>query len=232
MGRRTWCWCLVVVLAGCAPGNPGLVIGGAIAPSDSCSFELSGARIHTGVLDVAPARVSYTLTAAVFNQLINLSNPTGGMGRPPMADPNVMTITDAQVELRDVQGNPLALGAAGNPYTVPAHGFVPSSDGSEAGSAIATAQIIPPIIGESLRGSDGSRIIAAVRFLGVTAGGAEVLSAEFAWPIDLCSGCLFGCQMTDEGALCRPSCTPGQDSLTISPAACADVAESCLASDI
>src|SRR5690606_2377517 len=114
-----------VVLAGCAPGNPGLLIGGALAPSDDCSFETSGATLHTGVLDVAPARVSYTLTAVVFNQLINLSNPTGGMGRPPMTDPNVITIREAQVELRDVQNNPLALAA--NPYTVPAHGFIPSS---------------------------------------------------------------------------------------------------------
>lgn len=229
MGRRTWCWCLVVVLAGCAPGNPGLLIGGALAPSDDCSYEASGATLHTGVLDVAPGRVSYTLNALVFNQLINLSNPTGGMGRPPMADPNVITIRQAQVELRDVQDNPIALGAAANPYTVAAHGFVPSSDGSEAGAAIAVAEIIPPIIGESLRAHTNSQIIAAVRFLGVTAGGADVLTAEFAWPIELCSGCLFGCIVDDEGtSLCQPSCTPGQDGLTISPAACADVFESCL----
>ena len=223
MGRRTWCWCLVVVLAGCAPGNPGLVVGGALAPSDDCSYEASGPRLISGVLDVAPARVSYTMKAAVFNQLINLSSSSGGMGRPPMADPNVMTIDRAEVELRDVQDNPIALAGASNPYTVPATGLIPSSDGSEAGTGIAVAQIIPPIIGEGLRGAEGSQIIAVVRFIGVTAGGAEVASAEFPWPIEICFGCLFGCQPTEEGgALCQPSCTPGQDGLTISPAVCND----------
>jgi len=230
MGRRTWCWCLVLVLAGCAPGNPGLVIGGALAPSDDCSFEASGPRLISGVLDVAPGRVSYAMTAAVFNQLINLSSPSGGMGRPPMADPNVMTIDRAEVELRDVQDNPIALAGAPNPYTVPASGFVPSSDGSEAGSGIAVAQIIPPIIGEGLRGAAGSQIVAVVRLVGVTAGGAEVASAEFAWPIELCSGCLFACQPTEDGgALCQPSCTPGQDSLTISPAVCEGILTGCRA---
>lgn len=231
MGRRTWCWCLVSMLAGCAPGNPGLVIGGALAPSDDCSYETSNLTVHTGVLDVAPGRVSYTLTAVVFNQLINLASPTGGMGRPPMADPNVITIQQAEVELRDVQENALALAGAPNPYTVPAHGFIPSSDGTEAGSGIAIAEIIPPIIGEGLRGAAGSQIVAVVRFRFVTAGGVEDVTAEFAWPIELCFGCLFACQPTDEGALCQPSCTPGQDRLTISPGACAEppVFTSCLA---
>lgn len=227
MSRRTL-WCAVLVLAGCAPGNPGLILAGALAPDDACELDTSGTVLVEGVLDVAPGRVSYTIHGLVFNQLINLSSTGGAF--PPMADPNVITITHAEVELRDVQDNPLALDGLPNPYRVPAAGFIPSAEGNEAGSGIATVEAIPPLYGERLRASAGSRIIVAVRVLGVTAGGAEVLSAELAWPVEQCSGCLFACAVNDEGErLCAPSCRPGQDSLTISPAVCDGILASCIA---
>lgn len=220
MVRRTL-WCAVLVLAGCAPGNTGLVLAGPLEPDDECVYDSSSAFLTGGVLDVAPGRVSYTVTALAFNQLINLGS--SGATAPPMADPNVITVQEAQVELRDVQGNPLALAGLPNPFTVPATGFIPSSDGTDPGTGLTTIEVIPPLYGEALRGAAGSRIIAVVRALGVTAGDADVLSPELLWPIELCAGCLFACQRAGEdGPVCLPSCRPGQDELTITPGACLD----------
>lgn len=226
MVRRTWWLCAMMVIGGCAPGNPGLIIGGVLAPDDSCGYDPSGAGVHTGRLDVAPGRVEYTVTALVFNNLLNLGNAGTGV---PMADPNIINIRQAEIELRDVQDNPLALDGLPNPFTVPASGVIASGDGSEAGAGIATFDAIPSIYGAALRGAAGSRIVAVLRVIGVTAGGSEIRSGELFWPIDLCEGCLFACIVTEEDEmLCQPSCTPGQDSLTVSPAVCGGVLASCI----
>lgn len=220
-------WCAVLVLWGCAPGNPGLILAGALAPDDACEFDQSNPFQVEGVLDVASASVTYTLTGLVLNQLLDLSSTGGAL--PPMADPNTVLIESAEVELRDVQDNALGFEGLPNPYRVPATGFVASGEGAEPGRGIATMQVIPPIYGEALRGAAGSRIIVGVRVLGVTAGGTELLSSELAWPVLLCSGCLFACvQDDDEEGLCRSACRPGQDALTISPAVCEGVLAGCV----
>ncbi|MCZ7678933.1 MAG: hypothetical protein M5U28_09340 [Sandaracinaceae bacterium] len=49
------------------------------------------------------------------------------------------------------------------------------------------------------------------------------MSPEFEWPIFICNGCLYACQLDEEGIpLCVPSCTPGQDTVTTTPGACMD----------
>lgn len=222
--RTTWWCCVVLALGGCAPGNPGLVIGGVLAPSDTCSYESSGTQLLAGTLDVAPALagqpVSYSIVPIYFNQLINLGE--SGTSGPPMADPNVMFVQEAQVELRDFNGTPLAFGGLPNPYRVPATGFIPSSDGTTAGEGIGAIEVIPQFYGAALAGAAvGSEIVVAVQAIGRTAGDAEVISPEFEWPIRVCNGCLYACQLDEEMMpLCVPSCTPGQDQLTITPGVC------------
>ena len=228
MLRRTWWLWTGMLLGACAPGNSGLIITGVVAPNDSCVLDISNPNVSLGVLDTATTpRVEYTLHPRLANQLINLGQ--SGTTGVPMADPNVMNLREAQVELRDVADQPLALPGLPNPYTVPASGFIPSSDGTTIGEGIGTIQIIPPIYGEAMRDLAGSRIVAVVQAIGVTAGNAEVISPPFHWPIELCSGCLFACVMDDEGvAQCMPSCFAGQDDLTISPAACGGEALGCV----
>ncbi len=227
MVRRTWCvLAAALALAGCAPGDPGLMVGGAVGPNETCVVDPANPRLTRGALDVAAARVSYTLYPAVFSQLINLSS----RGAPPRADPNVVNLSRAEVELRDSNGAPFLLGALPNPFTVPATGFIPSSDGTAASVGLGAAQIIPPAYGEELRGIGEATIVASLRMIGVTAGGAELAASEFLWPIDICTGCLFACVRNDEEeALCQPSCLPGQDTLSITPSACVttDLIETC-----
>lgn len=224
MSRRTWWLCAAMIVGGCAPGNPGLIIGGIVAPSDypDCSYDTTNAQLPSGVLDVAAASVEYVMVPVYFNQLLNLSTNGSTTAGPPRADPNVIAVSEAQVELRDVTGAPLALPAGfPNPFRVPATGFIPSSDGTNAGSAVGAITVIPPVYGEALRTMVDGDIVIALRAVGTTAGGADVISSEFEWPVHICTGCLFACQLDADGArTCAPSCTPGQDSLTITPDAC------------
>lgn len=225
MFRRTlWTITLSALLfGGCAPGNTGLLILNVVAPDDSCLYAVGNPQHSSGVLDVAPPPGydggGYVAFFRFGNQLLNLSR-TGSSG-PAMADPNVMQVQQLEVELQDVGGTPLALGGP-NPYTVPAGGgVVPSSDGSAAGEALGSAELIPAVYIPDLVPYADSDIVVSIKAIGTTLGGAEVVSYPFVYPIHLCAGCLFGCAYdADMAAVCSPTCNPGQDRAHITPDQC------------
>jgi hypothetical protein len=230
MFRRTlWTLTLSALLFGCAPGNPGLLIMNVVAPDETCTYAVGNPQYLGGTLDVGSLRPTVTTSGyiATFrfgNQLLNLSR-TGSAG-PPMADPNVMQIQRFEVTLQDVGGAPLPL--LQNPYTVYAGGgLIPSSDGGSAGEGIGGAEIIPatyiPDLA-ALAGTDSADIVVNVQAIGVTAGGAEVISNPFFYPIHLCAGCLVpGCvRDADMAAVCSPACIPGQDDVHLTPAQCGE----------
>ena len=200
---------LVLVMAGCAPGNPGLYIGNVIAANDQCEYDSGNAALLQGTLDVSVPGNVYSAGLVFNNQLLNLAQ-SGSSGYPVMANPNIIQVTSVEVELQDIGGAPIAL-SGGNPFSSPAGAIsVPSGDGATAGTAIGAVILIPAAYVPDLPAS--GTIVAVVRAIGVTLGGAEVVSPEFGFPINLCSGCLVGCAVDADGApICSPSCTPGQD---------------------
>ncbi len=143
MSRRTWWLCAALMLGGCAPGNTGLIIAGVVAPGSypTCTYDSANSQYLDGVIDIASETVQYTMVPLFYNQLINLSN--SGSSGPASADPNVMQVQSAQVELQDVTGATLSLPGLPNPFTVPATGFVPSSDGMTAGQGVGRIQNHP-----------------------------------------------------------------------------------------
>jgi hypothetical protein len=223
MRRSVWLWA-VLMLGGCAPGNPGLFIVGALAPGDGCLFEAGNPQLTSGILDVSGREVRYVMAPLFVNQLLNLGET--GAGGPPRADPNYVSVQEAQIELRDLAGDPLALAGLPNPFRVPATGFVPSSDGTTFGEGVGRLELIPAVYGDALGelvGTERGQIVASVRAVGYTGGGAEMVTGEFFWPIELCRGCLYQCVRNADGeALCQPTCLPGQDGLEITPSACVD----------
>jgi hypothetical protein len=216
MDRRLVCLC-AALLGGCAPGNPGLYIANVISLNDQCAADVSNDAISSGILDVSSTQVRYAVSLRMLNQLISLGED--GRDNPPMADPNLVSLREVEVELRDISGAPISVGV--NPYVVPANGFVPSSAGMTIGEGIGAAEIIPPQVGAGLTGLGDATIVAVIRAVGVTAGDAELVSPEFHFPITLCDGCLYACQLDEEMMPeCNPTCGPGQDFVHTSPAAC------------
>jgi hypothetical protein len=211
----------LALLAGCAPGDPGLVILNVVAPDEQCVYDVSNPQRSGGVWDLS-LDASYGVALRVGNQLIDLGN-SGATG-VPRANPNLIDVQELEVEVRDSAGAPLDLGGLPNPYTVPAGGgLIPSGDGTTAGEGLSSADLIPQVYIESLRPFVGSTIVVSFRAIGTTVGGSELVSSEFDYPIQLCSECLFGCATDDEGnALCAPSCTPGQDTIHLTPAQCGE----------
>lgn len=214
--RRTLLLASMALLAGCAPGDPGLVIQNVVAPNEQCMYDVGNAMTSHGTYDLAGGG-GYFATLRLGNQLIDLGN--NGTTGTPRANPNVIMVQEFEVEITDTASSTLELGGLPNPYTVPAGGgVVPSSDGNSAGEALGTVTLIPPVYGDSL--GEGE-IVVRMRAVGTTVGGAEVVSSEFVFPITVCNGCLFDCRFDDEGEpVCAPSCTPGQDSMHVTPELC------------
>lgn len=206
--RAAW---LCVGLAACAPGSPSMFIEGALAPDAQCGYLVSNPFLPGGTLDTSATTITYTLVPELGNQVLDISSE--GSTDPPLADPSTILLRAADVELQDVTGAPLALGALPNPYQVPATGSVRSSDGASIGKGLGALEVIPPNYGAQLAGLDNVTVVAVIQAVGRTLGDAEVTAPAFYYPIKLCNGCLLlGCITDSTGMpVCRPACLPGQD---------------------
>ena len=206
---------LLTALAGCAPGNPGGAVLNVVAPDDQCIVAVGNTSFPSGSYDPS-APEPYVASVRVANQLLNLS--ATGAGGPPMADPNPMRVTEAEIEIRDISGNPI--GGFGNPFRVPVRGdVIPSSDGMTAGEGIVTFEMIPRGVAAMLAPFAGSTVVVSTVLFGRTLGDAAIEFPEFLFNIDLCAagGCLQRCVMDTEGAaLCQNACRPGQDTMHLS----------------
>lgn len=207
---------LLLAMVGCAPGNPGLFISNVVAPNDQCLYDTSNATFFRGFFDTAIENNSYEAVLVFNNQLLNLAQ-SGGSGFPVMADPNVINVHSLEIELRDGGGAALAITAPA--FTVPVGGTaIPSGDGMTVGAGLGAVTLIPRGYAGELAGIAGTNgsIVVSMRAIGQTLGGAEVVSSEFYFPIHFCSGCLLTCLRDSDGEeICRPSCTPGQDSVHV-----------------
>jgi hypothetical protein len=212
--------------AGCAPSNPGLVIDGVVAPptGGACIFDpAANAFLFSGVLDTTDQSVALEdVTAAYFgiryvahlrlsNNLINLFNGT----YPVRADPNVMLLMSADVEILQIDGSRFDFSPLPNPFRVTVSGTVDSAVAEAPGIGLTAVEVIPPQYGARLAGLDNVRLNAVIRITGRTTGDATVQTAEFFYPIDLCANCLYGCSAE---AIGEASCDIGQDGFTLLPA--------------
>jgi len=216
---------LVLALSiGCAPSNPGITLEGVLAPDTSCmvtatsNFLLQGTLDTTPDMPIRPGGITYSVALQVGNQLFNNQQRV----YPLMADPDRIIVDHVEVTLQNTGGGTLGLGLA-NPYLVVAHGSIDSTASMDPTLALAEAEIIPANYGMALNtmfGSQpGAEIVAQLRVMGTTVGGAQLTSEAYLFPIHLCVGCLFQCACDAMmHPINSPSCLPGQD--TSSGVAC------------
>jgi hypothetical protein len=218
---------LSVGAMGCAPGNPGLVVVNAVAPTDDCVWDPS-ATLFVGepTFDLDPltpailaqigageVRPAYIAQLLVLNNLINRFNTS----YPVMADPNFVTVTGAEVELLSNEGRRLPSGF----YRTRASGTVGSALGDQPGRGLVRVDVIPGTVAEVLANEFAGRlqgdglVTARVVVIGVTQGGTELRTSPFVLPIQLCYGCLYNNNPLMVGE--SPGCTPGQDGYYSAP---------------
>ncbi|MGB0679234.1 MAG: hypothetical protein ACPGUV_06190 [Polyangiales bacterium] len=143
------------------------------------------------------------------------TNQVRGRSTELSADPNTIFITEAEIELRRIDGAPIAFGALANPFTIRTSTVVPSGVAATGGAQtpgqqVGALTIIPDSYRQLLPAS--GEVEAGVRVRGRTSGGRSIRSEEWTWQVSLCGGnCLFNCIPATE--VSTTSCTPGQDSV-------------------
>lgn len=204
--------------AGCANTNPGVDIQGILVPDEECVYDPTSDVLqlrpildtHAALLGALPGGIHYTARFLVANYMLNRGNAS----YPVMADPNVWAAVEAEVELRDLAGAPLADLGLSPRFRVPVSGVVPSATADAPGRGVVPVEVIPSVYGESLQDRQG-RIVAAVRIVGTTSGDSTQVTGEYTFPIDLCRGCLFQCVLDTDCLEVRGlSCSPGQDAVS------------------
>lgn len=200
--------CLVLALAmGCAPSNAGIVIDGLLAAPDSCEYDPSSdIFLSRPVMDTTQfGRPRYFGVVRLTNRLIALANDR----YPLRAEPNVMSIDYAEVEILQIDGTRYPFADLPNPFRTVAAGTIAPSTGLEGAPGLTTVELIPFAYGDQLVGIDDGTLVISIRITATTAGGATITSAEYSFPIDLCAGCLLVCDCS--AMMDSIPCIPGQD---------------------
>lgn len=191
-------------LLACAPEGPAAIVVGSMIPDDECVVSADSTFLLKGSYDVSAGvrdqcNSSYNMALLVNSYLIRRGSPTGS---PPTlrAEPNVLRITEASVELLQVNGVRFPFNmttpALPNPFSVTTFAMVPPSELEDPGAGIALVEVIPSFYAPQLMqlAGRGGTVVAAITLFGETTGGVEVELAEYRIPIQLCNGCLTVCR--------------------------------------
>lgn len=176
---------LSTVAPGCTEQSQSMLyvrqVQGLLAPQCTVDNSPDSISIASGTLDVA-FRTEYLATLLVGSQLV-------ARGAPELSrtETSAVQIRSAVVRVEDSQGAQLSA------YTIPVTGFIDASRAGAASFGLVAVQLIDTKAAKAAGTEKGPRrLFSRVKILGETLGGAEVESAEFGFPITVCSGCLVG----------------------------------------
>lgn len=180
--------CIGTLGSACAHNDASIVVREVIAPPQPqngvCTYtaDPTQAVISSGVLDVG-LLAAYTPEILVANQMIarndnvNLKSETARV-----------TLQGAVVHVDDTSGNEI------NSFTSLSSGFVDPASGGTPGFGAMAVTLIDPKTSAAMAGSlptlGTKRVVAHFTVFGQTAGGDDIESDEFQFPIDVCKGCL------------------------------------------
>jgi hypothetical protein len=175
----------------------GLLLGSAGLLGSSCADNDSSLFIY-GVMDItrsqcvaSPDSAAVLLASGAMDRLfangyeaailVGSHLTERGSREKLRTETSRLSITGARITLFATNGAAIAIDSA-------ATGLVNPANGTDPGLAAVFARIIRPEDMDDL-GLDG-QIIARIQVLGTTLGGQEIESAEFDYPITVCTGCL------------------------------------------
>lgn len=180
------------VAPGCADNESSLFIRQIQVPQASAgggckvdSSPTSTARM-TGVLDVAIGS-QYEAALLVGNQLVDR-----GSRNDLKTETSRIRLEGSEVYVTDSSGRQIA-----GPYTVPGTGFIDPASGANASYGVLHSVLVDSVAVAKLKSELSAqprgtvrRVTAHVRVFGRTLGGQEVDSGEWAFPLEVCYGCL------------------------------------------
>jgi hypothetical protein len=206
------------VVSACAHDDSTLFVRNVLAPQlvangNACVYtdQPTQTFIASGVLDIA-LRGSYDPAYLVGNQLVPRGDPTA-----PKTETSYVTIDHAIVRVTESQsGQQISTFTARTSATIaPSSGTTPSYEPIFV-TTLDPSTLADARIANVVSGGGTKKLVTYVRFFGKTLGGQSVESDEFAFPVDVCFGCLVGfsapCTASGGSSQSQPvPCTPGQD---------------------
>lgn len=197
-----------LALTSCVTDSSTIYISGAIRiDTSSCILDANGDLATSTTVDVSRASagagvdVGFVVNNLIRQRSFNIAT-----------DVSTVQINEAEVELVDISGAPVA-GAAPNPFTMQlSAGVVPgSTDGVTPGQGIVMVPVVPPTVLSAIAGSITAPtvIFANVILRGRTNGGLDVEGGPFGWMITLVPAGTFGADCSALGGV--PCCAAGQD---------------------
>ncbi len=209
--------CALTSVVGCAEDGVSLHVICPISPEiedGKCVFDPSAEVCeYKGVMNLAAA-AQYDTSLKVESGLKPRASEV-----PPRTEPNRLSLTGGEVELRKSDGARLDIPGLDNPYEFDGAGTV-GPGGRGAMSVTLIPQQYADRLRENVLGAEPlPQIVAAVKVRGITDGGEDVESGEWLWPIrllyespvqgeascqvmDLCSG-LGGLDSFANACLCK-----------------------------
>lgn len=210
--------CALTSVVGCTDDGASLHVICPISPEvedGKCVFDPASELCeYKGVMNLAAAS-QYDTSLKVESGLMSRAREV-----PPRTEPNRLSLTGGEVELRKSDGARLDIPGMDNPYQFDGAGTV-----SPGGVGAMSVTLIPQKYADRLRENVLSaeplpQIVAAVKVRGITDGGEDVESGEWLWPIrliyespvvgeascrvmDLCAG-LGGLDGFANACLCKP----------------------------
>lgn len=173
----------------CAENESTIFIRGCLTPDEeTCTFkpDPSGNFFGSGFAD-GLFYPEYSCGLLVGNQIVRR-----GSSDQLRTETSRVELYEANVRVVDLVGNAVSYADGSSvEYTVPITGFIDPGSGTNPGYG---ATIVPMLDGGSLASIGGAgtltEVVAMVTIRGRTLGGQELESAEWAFPISVCYGCL------------------------------------------
>jgi len=187
----------------CAPEGPSGFVTFNLKPDGSCVYtpNASGSTFFSsGLYDISegakqgsagcdsPYRVHL-----LVNSFLK-PNADTMLGR---AEPNILQLHSAKVELTTLSGDPLRFEAEDpplpNPFLVTTNNSLFPAQGATPTAGVAAVEVIPTAYALYLGDFIGQEIMAVIQIQGTTTGDVDVEFKPFSYPIEICDGCLSRC---------------------------------------
>jgi hypothetical protein len=195
-------------LAACEGATPNLIVQSVIPSNKDCTYQVdSTLELSKGYYDAFCGK-----PYSIFVRVISLMRTRADINRP-RSEPNVVQFTSAEVQLETLAGS-----AIGDKFSTPVFATVSPGDTSKPGKVLVQIEIIPQALIKSVqKHKNNETLTATVKLFGTTASGTDVESDEFAFPFDVCDGCLTmetageNCTLSDDQKQALESLTTCQN---------------------